>query len=153
MFKIISDLNLCERVTREYAGTLDETATSGTWVTIDSDGKFAASGSGENGLTFPIWTEGNRDGTAGFTPDVTATGKLTVLHGKFRAITDQIASASYDSVSVGDPVVVKSGQLAVLSGTPTASEAAAIVGYVSAKHATVTHLGTTFTKCVEIYSR
>lgn len=38
---------------------------------------------------FQIWTEGKRDGTAGFTPDTANTGKLTVLYGKYRARTDR----------------------------------------------------------------
>ncbi len=152
MFKITSDLNLCTRVTREFAGTLDDDATSGQWVTIDSDGKFAAIDAGPAGLAFPIWSEGNRDGTAGFTPDVKATGKLTTLYGKYRAITDQVAAADYAGLAVGDPVVVVSGgELGALT-TPTAEEAAAVVGYISAKYASVVHLGTTFTNCVEFYS-
>ncbi len=146
MFKIISDLNLCERVTREYAGTLGTTATSGTWVTIDADGKFASIDTTASGLAFPIWSEGNRDGSPGFTPDVEATGKLTVLYGKFRAVTDQVSDTDYAGLNVGDPVVIKSGVISAASaGEP-------VVAYVSAKLPSVTHLGTTFTNCVEFYS-
>jgi len=150
MFKIISDLNLCERVTREYNGTLSATATSGTWVTLNASGEFAATGSTATGLSFPIWSEGNRDGSAGFTPDVEATGKITVLNGKFRAVTDQVA-ATYVSagIAVGDALVSKAGELTKM----TAGEEAAVVGYVSADLGSVEHVGVTFTDCIEIYSK
>lgn len=151
MFKLISDLNLCDVVTREYAGTVGTAGTSGQWVTIDSDGKFAFPVA-DAGLAFPIWTEGNRDGSAGFSPDVVAIGKVSVLNGKFRAVTDQVVSSDYASLSVGDALVVKSGgELGAV--TPSAAEASQIAGYVSSKIASVVHLGTTFTNCIEFYSR
>jgi len=149
MFKIISDLNLCERVTREY-GNIGTSATSGTWVTLDSNGKFEATGSTATGLSFPIWSEGNRDGSPGFTPDVEATGKITVLNGHFRAVTDQIDPAYVTGgIAVGDALVSKSGVLTKAGS----GEEAAVVGYVSADLGSVDYLGVTFSDCIEFYSK
>jgi hypothetical protein len=148
MLKLISDLNKCERVTREY-GDIGVDATSGTWVTFDSNGKFVATGASATGLSFPIWDGGNRNGTPGFTPDVETTGKLTVLNGKFRIVTDQL-DATYVAagIAVGDPLVSKSGVLTKMS----AGEEAAVVGHVSADLGQVIYLGTPFTDCIEFYS-
>ncbi len=91
MLKTLSDLTMVQRI--------DFTTGTGTLITSGYQGQWLVPGStyatlptsGQAGA-FQIWTEGNRDGTAGFTPDATNTSKLTVLYGPYRARTDRFNS-------------------------------------------------------------
>lgn len=88
MLKLLTDLTAVHRM--DFAtgtGTLITSGYQGQWL-VPGDSTATFPSSGQAGA-FQIWTEGNRDGTAGFTPDATNTGKLTVLYGKYRARTDR----------------------------------------------------------------
>ena len=151
MLRVISDLTLCDRITKEYEAGVAASGVAGMWVTLNSSDKFDLTTSGAaTGLSFQIWNESNRDGTIGYTPDVAAIGKVTVLKGGYRALTNQILAASYSSCSVGSALMA--GDDGLLQVVPdTAAGAKATIAYVAKKHGSVTYLGTTFTNVVEIY--
>jgi hypothetical protein len=148
MLKILSDLNLVHRITKEYHDSVSASGVSGTWVTIDSDNKFIMTTATVTGHSYPIWNESNRDGTLGFTPDVAAITKVTVLFGKLRAVTDQVTD--YASMAIGDPLVAVSGKLTKYTD---GTDEEAVVAYCSRKIASLTHLGTTFTNVIEFWTR
>ncbi len=101
---MLSDLTQVKRI--------DFTTGTGTLITSGYQGQWLVPGS--TYATFPtsgmagafqIWTEGNRDGTAGFTPDATHTSKLTVLYGHYRAKTDRFNGVIGD-YSIGTKLTV-----------------------------------------------
>lgn len=132
MLKLLSSLNILQRVEVTYDSSQAETddLRQGSWITTDGALPTASEGA------FPIWTESNRDNTYGWTPDYTTTGKLTVLVGTHRAMTDQYESG----VSAGDALKV--------TATGTLDTAAAgddnIVAMCEAVTASYTYLGTTY---------
>lgn len=149
MLKVISDLTLVQRITREYESDITASGVAGTWVTLSSSNKFTfTDASTPVGLSYVVWAESNRDGTVGFSPDVAASSKISVLFGLHRAVTDQVNSSDYASFTVGAPLVAKAGVLAAMS----AGEEHAVVAYVAQILGTVTHLGTSFTNCIEYWS-
>ena len=91
MLEILSTLNNLTRIdlTLDAAGWVLASGVIGSWVSPTGTGqciKVAAAGN----FGFPIWSESNRSSSlAGFSPDIAATGKITVLYGKIRARTDQ----------------------------------------------------------------
>jgi hypothetical protein len=151
MLRVISDLTLDDRVTKEYEAGVATSGIAGIWVTLNASDKFDLTTSGSaTGLSYQVWIESNRDGSPGFTPDAAAIGKVTVLKGSYRALTNQILSADYDSCSIGDALIA--GDAGLLQAAPnTVAGAKATVAYVAKKHGSVTYLGTTYTKVVEIY--
>lgn len=92
MLQILSSLTLGSRFDMDADAWILLSGQTGTFVSIkgtnekgnDSVGKPTA-----GDLAFPIWSESNRDGSAGFTPDIAATGKVTIFYGKLRGVTDQ----------------------------------------------------------------
>jgi hypothetical protein len=151
MLRVISDLTLCDRITREYEAGVATSGVAGMWVTLNSSNKFDLTTSGAaTGLSYQVWNESNRDGTVGFTPDVGAIGKVTVLKGGYRALTNQILSGDYSSSSVGDALIA--GDDGLLQAAPnTVAGAKATIAYVTQKLGSVTYLGTTYTNVVEIH--
>jgi len=141
MLKLLSDLKRANRMDFTAAADVIASGVEGTWVTIDSNQALQFPAAATK-LAFPVWTESNRDGTVGWTPDVGATGKLTVLDGYLRAITDRVTS--YAGLAIGDLLTVDAnGKLAkTTDGTKD-------VAVVMRKHDSVTILGTTFSNCVE----
>ena len=140
MLKILSDLNLANRIDFDASSTIIASGVCGSWVTLSSDELDFPSAATK--LAFPIWTESNRDGTVGWTPDVDTTGKLTVISGYLRGITDQFVKAN---TAVGDVLEVNTaGKLA--EGTASDGVSVAVVVKL---HDSVTVLGTTYTDCVE----
>lgn len=104
MLKILSDLNKVERIDfTTGTGTLITSGYQGQWLVPGAT--YATFPSSGQAAAFQIWTEGNRDGTAGFTPDATNTSKLTVLYGKYRALTDQFEGV-IGSYSIGTELTV-----------------------------------------------
>jgi len=104
MLKIMSDLTKLERIDFTASAGFVTSGYQGQWIQPGSS-TVAYPTSGVAGGAFQIWTEGNRDGTAGFTPDATNNGKVTVIYGKYRARTDRFngALSAYD---VGTPLTV-----------------------------------------------
>jgi len=106
MFKITSDLTMVLRKELDVAitgpGQPLASGVTGTWVTLDSNGKATLT-TGATGLAFPIWNESYRDGTVGaFTPDVVNSKRVSVIVGKIFATTDQFTNSP--SISKGDPL-------------------------------------------------
>jgi len=151
MLRVISDLTLCDRFDKEYEAGVATSGVAGMWVTLNSSGKFDLTAtSTATGLSYQIWNESNRDGTAGFSPDVGATAKVSVLKGSYRAQTDQIESSAYTAASVGDALMAGDDGLLV-AASDDADGAKATVAWVTAKLGSVTYLGTTYTNVVEIH--
>jgi hypothetical protein len=87
MLQILSNYNLFVRMDLEADSWILLSGVTGTWVAPGGDddvGKPAA-----NAFALPIWSESNRDGSAGFSPDIHSTGNITVIYGKIRGVTDQ----------------------------------------------------------------
>jgi len=100
MLKILSNINNCVRwdVDCAAADWPMVSGVTGTFVGFDATGAtrpILHKGSAQ------VWSEGNRDGTAGFSPDTKSTGKLTLIGGSYRALTDQ-----FDTVAVNEPLYV-----------------------------------------------
>ncbi len=152
MLRVISDLTLCDRITREYEAGVATSGVAGIWVTLNASNKFDLTSTSETGLSYQIWNESNRDGTVGFTPDVGAIGKVTVLKGSYRALTDQIDGTAYGNSSVGNAVMADDAGQLILS-TDDASGAESTIGFIAQKLGSVTYLGTTYTNVVEIHVR
>jgi len=89
MLKLLSNLNNCIRwdVTVAAGSWPLISGTTGTFVNFDATG--AIQPAADTTSAAMVWSEGNRDGTAGFSPDITGNGKLTLLGGGFRCLTDQ----------------------------------------------------------------
>lgn len=87
MLDIMSSLTNLTRIEYTASAWLLASGVTGTWVKLSGD-NAARPSSGD--YAFPVFTESSRTNAVGsFTPDVTATGKVTVLYGKLHARTDQ----------------------------------------------------------------
>jgi hypothetical protein len=146
MFKVTSDISLALR--REFptsnstnvASDVIASGYAGSWVQIDSNGvAYLANASGVIG--FPVWNESNRDGTQGWSPDVTHSNKVSTFVGKVFATTDRFHGAP----TLGAPLVLsctQPGKLTTTSGTDTA---AIVVAYCMKASYSLVNLGTTYT--------
>lgn len=133
MLQPISNLLLATRIEAEAEAWVLASGHTGTFVAFKA-GKASKPTAG--GMAMPVWSESNRDLKGGFSPDIAATGKVTLLYGKVRCITDQFVGTP----AVGDPLYVDA------DGKLTASSAgnAVVVAYcVKAKH-TATYLSKNF---------
>lgn len=91
-----------------------------------------------------IFTESNRNGSAGWAPDATAykgggqAGQLTVLHGKFRALTSEYAAG----IAAGDKLIVEAdtGKLKKAVAPATDPDQQIVAVCTKAEHA-LRHLG------------
>lgn len=81
-----SSLLIGDRIDKTADSWILASGQTGTFVQMSGDEVEKPTA---GNMAFPIWTESNRDLTAGFTPDVTATGKVTIFYGKMYGITDQ----------------------------------------------------------------
>ena len=146
MLKTLSDLKLTNRMDFEAAAGVIASGVTGTFVTLDSS-QVLQLPSGATKLAWPVWNESYRDGSVGkWSPDVTETGKLTVIDGYLRAITDQVTG--YAGLAVGDLLTVDtSGNLAV---TTDGTEDIAVV---MRKIDSMTYLGTAFTNLIEFTTK
>ena len=145
MLKLLSNLDLANRFDKVATAGIIASGVTGTWVTLNSSDEFdlpAAS----NRLAFPVWTESNRNGTVGFTPDVSTTGQLTALDGYFRAITDQV----YDYASMAQGDLLKVTTAGKLTKTTAAEDAVAVV---VRKVDSITVLGHAYTNCIEFTTK
>lgn len=95
MLKILTDLNDIARFdAKASTGLLNSgEAVTGSFVVKNAD-ELEWPTDGDVGA-MQIWTESYRDGTSNFSPDASATGvtRLTVLWGKYRALTDQFTGS------------------------------------------------------------
>jgi len=139
MLRILTNLNLLNRFDLEATAGLIASGYTGTWVRKIADDKIDLVSNAATDFAFgTVWTESYRDGTIGsWTPDVGITGKLSVVYGKFRALTDQFTGAP----AIGNALVVNTaGQLAV--GTYGTDR---IVAFCTKASHSISHLGRTHT--------
>lgn len=91
MLRLLTDLNENARFDADASSELLNSgeAVTGSFVVKNED-EFTWPTEGDAGA-LQIWTESYRDGSSNFSPDASATGvtRLTVLWGKYRALTDQ----------------------------------------------------------------
>jgi len=143
MFKLLSNLELANRqdVTMQ-TGDVSVSGYEGSWVTLNAQEKAILT-TGANVLTWPVWSEaGDRTGSdAGYTPDVSETGKVTILKGYFKALTDKYNTGA--SITLGTSLVTgDDGLLTAASGSETPGQVKAVC--YKSPHS-ITYLGTTFT--------
>lgn len=86
MLQMKTDLLRVNRLEKLASAWVLANGKTGLWVAFDANGVGQPS-LGNFGV--PIFTESNRDGSAGFTGDVSVTKGVTVLFGKMEAVTDQ----------------------------------------------------------------
>jgi hypothetical protein len=138
---MLTNLNMVHRFDVTPTAGLLASGYTGTWVahsateTID-----LPSGAGVFALGV-VWTESNRDGTVGFTPDsrtvaLGGTGKLTVVWGKFRALTDQFSGTPAIGAAL---YVTTAGVLSTTEGSGVK------VAYCTKASHSITHLNTSHT--------
>jgi len=134
MLKILSSLTLLKRIDVTADAWVLASGVTGKWVSISS-GSSAKPSAGA--WAFPVWNESNRDGSVGFTPDVAATGKVSVIYGKLHGVTDQFTGTP----AAGDALkVTADGVLATV--TPGTSEN--VVAICLKPAATEVYLGTSY---------
>ena len=140
MLRMLTNLNLVHRFDVTADAGLLASGYTGTWVGPNTTTLNYVSAAGGFALGC-VWNESNRDGTAGFTPDTRAvasggTGKLTVVYGKFRALTDQFSGTP----AVGDALYVGTdGKLSTTAG------AGKIAAYCTKASHSITHLNSSHT--------
>lgn len=96
MLRLLTDLNLVVRYDASAAAGLISNGVTGTFVEHkgEAGAELTLPSAGAVGV-MQVFTESSRDGAAGkWSPDVTATGgnQLTVIYGKYRALTDQFVN-------------------------------------------------------------
>lgn len=133
MLQILSSLNLVSRFDLDASAWILVSGQTGTFVEMDGAGiKKPTAGN----MAFPIWSESKRDGTPGFSPDIAATGKVTVIYGKLKGVTDQYVGTP----AVGAPLFVDA------NGKLSASTAgsAVVVAYCTKAQYTEKYLSKSF---------
>lgn len=136
MLRPLTNLNLLNRQDFTATAGLIASGYTGSWAKLETE-QLDLSTDGEFALG-TIWTESYRDGTQGsWTPDVGFTGKLTIIWGKFRALTDQFTGtpAVGAALKVGDDGKLATG----IVGTDY------IVAYCTKASHSIEHLGSTHT--------
>lgn len=127
MLQPLSNINLCQRIDLAADAWTLESGQTGTFVSFGGNDDVKKPTAGD--FAVPIWTESNRDGSAGWTPDVSFTGKVTVYYGKLRGVTDQFVGTP----AVNDKLYVDAnGKLT----TTSAGKAIAIAICTKASHTT-----------------
>lgn len=139
MLRVISDLNLTQRIDFDADAGLLASGYQGTWVTYDeSTSKVKIPGSVAPGLAWPVFNENELGDTTGgkFSPDVEELDKVTVLYGKFRGITDQ-----YDTTNVvsGSKLSVNTDGKLYVHASGTNAVAIAVKEYTNLVYRGVTY--------------
>lgn len=148
MFKILSDLSLILRKDLPVADVGNSVLASGvqgSWVTyVGSNVELTTSATR---LAWPVFNESNRDGTVGWTPDVTNSLGVTVLAGKWWAQTDQYTGTT---PVVGNALsTTTGGKLTITGGTGTVD--ATSVAFCSKAPVSISYFSRTVT-VIEIYA-
>ena len=89
MLQPLSNINLCQRIELQADAWTLASGQTGTFVSFGGNTNCVKPAAGD--FAVPIWTESNRDGSAGWSPDVAITGNITVYYGKLRGVTDQFS--------------------------------------------------------------
>lgn len=134
MLQILSNLNLVTRMDLEASTWILASGVTGTWVAPGGDDDCGKPAAGV--LAFPIWSESNRDGSAGFSPDIHSTGNVTVIYGKLRGVTDQFT---------GTPAAGEALYTDATGKLTTTAGAGIVVAYCTKPSHSTTYLGQGFT--------
>ena len=148
MLVLLSNLNLVTRIEIPVSEAVQNTLLQGSWIKWDG-----TKSDNNNEGNVQVWTEANRSAekaldatfsniatvnTPRFSPDAGDTTQLTVIYGKYRALTNLCASAS--GVSQGQFLTISAA--GVLAGmTPasgTSQDAVAVCTKAAHKY---THIG------------
>jgi hypothetical protein len=142
MLQMSTDLLRVNRLEKQIASDdswILANAKTGTFVTFAANGAVERPAKGD--LAVAIFTESNRDGSAGFTGDVGITGGVTTLSGTYQAVTDQFVGTP----AVGDKLYVnadgKLGNATELSLDAVAEAAATQVATCVSPSTALTYLG------------
>ena len=139
MLALLSNLNLVTRMEITTTAENMDLCLQGSW--IQADGDVAGVGDISPGAAFQVWTEADRSkekafeaahhtvasatwadasmtglGAGHFSPDAADTVQLTVLYGKYRALTNMWAGA--DPI-VGDTLFIQANGLLSVDATPS----------------------------------
>ena len=110
MLKLLTDLTLVARHDYDASAWVLASGKTGTFVCHGGSNDVVQPTAGN--FAIPVWSESNRDETAGWSPDIAATGKVSTLYGKLRGVTDQYIGTP----AVGDPLYVDAnGKLTTVS--------------------------------------
>lgn len=135
MLRMLTSLNLVSRYDIIATAGLLASGVTGSWVSKIGDLIDLPGTQGDQAQL--VWTESNRDGTVGWTPDVTNTGKLTVLTGKtVRALSDQYTGTP----AVGDALVAGTDGTLVVDAAPGDNNTSVVAYCTKAAHV-IEHLG------------
>lgn len=135
MLQILSSINLVTRMDLEADTWILASGVTGTWVSPGGSDDVVKPTAGD--YSWPIWSESNRDGSAGFSPDIHSTGNVTVIYGKLRAVTDQFTGAPTAGAKLYTDAT---GKLSTASAGD-----AVVVAYCTKPSHSVTYLGQSFT--------
>jgi len=132
MLQILSSLTLASRFDLTADAWTLLSGQTGTFVQMNGDSvQKPTAGT----YAVPIWSESNRDGSAGFSPDIAGTGKVTVIYGKLKGVTDQFTGTP----AVGSALYVSAAGLLDPDGSGVA------VAYCTKASHTAKYLSKSFT--------
>ena len=142
MLKLLSDLIMAERLDITDDDIASLSGYMGSWVTLDSNAHLTLT-SAAAVPAYPIWNESAvlAETSRGFTQDVTETGKLTVLTGHHKALTNQYSGTP----AIGERLATAATGVLETNATPGQGMVVAVC--TKAPHS-VEYRGTTFT-CIE----
>lgn len=135
MLQILSSLTLVTRMDLAADAWILASGVTGTWVSPSGDDDCGKPTAGD--FSFPIWSESNRDGSAGFSPDIHSTGNVTLIYGKLRGVTDQFTGSPTAGAALYTDLT---GKLT----TTSAGDAVVVARCTKPSHST-TYLGQGFT--------
>ena len=163
MLQLLSNLNLVTRI--ELQSTLAEMdkTLQGNWV--KADGTVATASEISPGAAFQIWSESDRSkekafeadvnrgsyatsamsglGSGHYSPDAADTLKVTVLYGKYRALTNMWVGTA---PAIGETLFVQANGFLSVDATP--SGAFTPFAVCTKAPASVTHIGESYS-CIE----
>ena len=120
MLQLRTDLLKVNRLEKVAHSTVLTTFKTGSWASLGANNTAVVPAVG--GKAYPIWTESKRDGTAGFTGDVSVTKGVTLLNGIFEGKTDQFTGTP----AIGDKLyVLTTGKLTNATGASLVVDATA----------------------------
>ncbi len=145
MIKINTSLELADRLDFPASSQVLDSGRSGSLATLDGDGELILA-SGTTGLCFPIFSESNRDGSAGFTPDVHRISQVTVFRGRIQYVTDQYDNTSIDEhTAIGKDLVGGATNKAGVLVARTSEDASLVIARLVKGPTTMIYLGRSVT--------
>ena len=168
MLALLSNLNLVTRMEITTTAENMDLCLQGSW--IQADGDVAGVGDISPGAAFQVWTEADRSkekafeaahhtvasatwadasmtglGAGHFSPDAADTVQLTVLYGKYRALTNMWVGSDPNP---GDPLYISSDGFLTVDSSFTDADAYMPFAITTKSKADATHIGKTYS-CIE----